>query len=264
VAADRAGPVDTTPLPGVDASKLDGAKQKLFFTLVGSLGSPCGKTESLRKSFTDDKSCKRAPFAVRYVLALVEDEVAEALIRDDYKAKYESKEAAAKLDLSKAPRMGNDDAVVRVVEFYDYGCSACKQFKPVLDKLIDEYRDRAAAYFLMFPLGQWADSKSAAQASIAASKQDKFKEMHAMLFERVPQHSREAVMGYAKDLGLDMAKFTADYEAAGPQVDADHAQGEKADVHTTPTVFVNDQKYTNRISWKYLGMWIEEEAAVNR
>ena len=33
-AADRAtGPVDTTPLPGVDASKLDAAKQKLFFSL---------------------------------------------------------------------------------------------------------------------------------------------------------------------------------------------------------------------------------------
>jgi protein-disulfide isomerase len=262
-AADRAAaPVDTTPLPGIDATKLDAGKQKLFFTLAGSLASPCGKAESLRKSVTDDTSCKRAPFAAKYVLALVEDEVPEPLIRDEYKAKYESKETA-KLDVSKAPRVGNDDAVVRLVEFYDYACGGCRQFKPILDQVLEEHRDKAAAYFLMYPLGRWPDSKSAGQAAIAASQQGKFKEMHALLFERAPQHNREAVMGYARELGLDLDKFTAAYEAAGPQVDSDHAQGDKAGVDTTPTLFINDRKYS-KLSWKYVGMWIEEEVAVNR
>ncbi len=263
-AADRAaGPVDTTPLPGVDASKLDAGKQKLFFTLVGSLASPCGKAESLRRSLTDDNTCKRAPFAVKYVLALVEDEVPEPLIRDEYKAKYESKEPPAKLDVSKAPRIGNDDAQIRLVEFYDYACGGCRQFKPILDKIMEEHKDKAAAYFLMFPLGRWPDSKSAGQAAIAAAQQGKFNEMHALLFERAPQHNREAVLGYAKELGLDLEKFTAAYEEAGRQVDSDHAQGDKAGVDTTPTLFIIDRTYTRR-SWKYVGMWLEEEAAANR
>jgi protein-disulfide isomerase len=263
-AADRAAaPLDSTPLPGVDASKLDAAKQKLFFTLVGSLSSPCGKAESLRKSVTDDTSCKRAPFAARYVLALVEDEVAEPLIREDYKQKYDAK-SIAKLDVGKAPRIGNDDAPIRLVEFYDYACGGCRQFKPVLDGILEQHRDKAAAYFMMFPLGKWVDSRSAGQAAIAAAQQGKFKEMHAILFERAPQHNREAVMSYAKELGLDMEKFAAAYDAAGPQVDADRAQGDKAGVDTTPTLFINDRKYSNRSSWKYVGMWIEEEVAVNR
>ncbi len=63
--AQPSGPVDTTPLPGVDITKLDADQQKSFYTLVGSLSSPCGKAHSLRTSFTTDSSCKRAPFAVR-------------------------------------------------------------------------------------------------------------------------------------------------------------------------------------------------------
>lgn len=266
-AKDRAdtanGPADTTPLPGIDASKLDEAKQKQFYKLVGSLVSPCGKAHSLRKSVVEDTSCKRAPYAAKYVLALVEDEAAEAKIREDYAAKYETKDVP-KLDVSKAPRLGNDDAnVVQIVEFYDYGCPHCREFKSILEQVLEAYRDKVSAYFLMFPLGNWPDSKSAAQAALAANELGKFKEMHAALFEHAPQHSREAVMGYAKDLGLDMAKFTAAYEAAGPHVDADHAQGEKVEVHTTPTLFINGRKFSG-LSWKYLTMWIDEEAAVNR
>jgi protein-disulfide isomerase len=266
-AADRsAAPVDTTPLQGYDVSKLEATKQKLFYTLVGSLGSPCGKAHSLRKSLTEDTSCKRAPFAARYVLSMIEEEVAEAQVREAYALKYEAKNEAknqVKLDLGKAPRVGNDDAPVRLVEFYDYACGGCKQFKPLFDKILEEHRDKAAGYFLMFPLGKFPDSKSAAQASLAAAQQDKFREMHAMLFDRSPVHNREAVMGYAKELGLDLEKFTAAYEAAGAHVDADHAQGEKAGVESTPTLYINDLKYTAP-SWKYVGMWIEEEVAVNR
>ena len=263
-AADRANePVDTTPMSGVDASKLDPAKQKLFYTLAGSLVSPCGKAHSLRKSVTEDTSCKRAPYAAKYVLALVEDEAPEAKIREEYAAKYQVKDLP-KFNLTRAPRLGNDDALlVQIVEFFDYGCPHCREFKPILEQLIEAYRDKLSAYFLMYPLGNWPDSKGAAQAALAAAEQGKFKEMHAVLFERAPQHNREAVMGYAKELGLDMAKFTAAYEAAGPQVDADHAQGEKVEVTTTPTLFINGRKFSG-LTWKYLAMWIEEEAAVNR
>lgn len=263
-AADRAStPVDKTPLTGIDASKLDADKQALFYTLVGSLNSPCGKGESLRASFTKDTSCKRAPFAVKYVLALVEDEIAEATIRDAYKTKYEEKLEPVKIDTSKAPRLGNDDAPVRFVEFYDYACHVCQEFKPVLDKVIEQHGDKAVFYFMMYPLGKWPDSKSAAQASLAAAQQGKFKEMHQILFTR-SAHSHDAVTGYAKELGLDMEKFEAAYAAAAAQVDSDHAQGEAAGVQGTPGIYFNERRYDGPRIAKYIGMWIEEEVAVNR
>lgn len=265
-AADRADPAvvnDTTPLQGIDITKLQADKQKVFHKLVSSLKSPCGKTHSLRTSFTSDTSCKRAPFAVRYLIQLLDDEASEDQAREEYTHKYENIKTI-KLDVSKAPRVGAEDAPIKLVEFYDYACPHCVEFKKMLDQIAQEQAGKVSEYFMQYPLGKWPDSKSAAQAALAADKQGKFKEMHAVLFAKTPQHNKAAVMGYAKELGLDMAKFEADYNAAGAHVEHDRAQGEAAGVESTPTVYFNDRKYEGPLNPKYIGMWVEEEVAVNR
>jgi len=257
------GPVDTTPLPGIDAAKL-GDKTGTFYKLVGSLQSPCGKAESLRASFTKDTSCKRAPFAVRYVMALLEDEATEAQAREEYEHKYKPDGQPVKLDVSKAPHEGATDAPVHMVEFFDYGCPHCQAFKPMMDQVLADEQGKAVTYFLMFPLEKHPDSKSAAQAALAANAQGKFKEMHALLFDKAPQQNHDQVTEYAKQLGLDMTKFEADYQAAAAQVAADLKQGDAAGVDSTPTLFFNDRKYEGPMHPKYIEMWIEEELAVNR
>jgi len=256
-------PVDTTPLKDIDVGKLDSDKQQTFYKLIATLKSPCGKNESLRTSYTDDTSCKRAPFAVRYVTTMLEDEFPEDKVREDYVAKYE-KPRMVKLDVSKAPRVGTDDAPVQIAEFYDYACPHCKEFKPILDAVVQQYDGKISVHYMMFPLGHWPESKSAAQAALAASQQGKFKEMHALLFAKAPAHSRQDVMGYATQLGLDIAKFDAAYTAAGPQVDTDKVQGNTAGVESTPSIYLNNRKFEGAITVKYLGLWIDEELAVNR
>ncbi|HTL36432.1 MAG TPA: thioredoxin domain-containing protein, partial [Kofleriaceae bacterium] len=129
----QTGPVDKSPLQGIDVSKLASEKQDLFYKLVGSLSSPCGKAHSLRTSYATDTSCKRAPFAVRYVEALIEDEGTEAQVREEYDKKYKAAAEPVKIDYSKAPRIGNDDAPIRLVEFFDYQCPHCQAFKPMLE-----------------------------------------------------------------------------------------------------------------------------------
>lgn len=269
-AMDRAGSTsaeasDTTPLPGVDVSKLAEDRQKLFYKLIGSLPSPCGKTHSLRTSFTQDTSCKRAPYAVKYVLAILEDEQPETTVRDFYAAKYEKPGEQAKLDVSKAPRIGQPDAPVRLVEFFDYACPHCAMFAPILAKVADNQKGRVVEYFMMFPLeAAHPESRSAAKAALAASQLGKFKEMHHKLFERSPMHGKSAVMGYAAELGLDPAQFEAAYTAADAQVSSDLAQGDANGVDSTPTLFFNDRRYTGPLDARYIEMWIEEEIAVNR
>jgi protein-disulfide isomerase len=271
-AIDRAGsgsagmatePVDETPLQGIDVSKMSTDKQKLFYKLVGSLSSPCGKAHSLRTSYTQDTDCKRAPFAVRYVGALIDDEGSEAMVREEYEKKYKPAQTV-KLDVSKAPRVGNDDAPIRLVEFFDYQCPHCQAFKPMLDAVSHAAEGKVVEYFMMFPLEKHQDAKSAAMAAVAANQLGKFKEMHDILFARSPQHSKEAVMGYAKEIGLDPAKFEAAYNAAATQVAADQGQGDAVGVEATPTLFFNDRKYEGPLHPKYILMWIDEELAVNR
>ena len=258
------GPVDTTPLQGVDVSKLSDDHKQLFYKLVGSLNSPCGKAHNLRTSFTSDTSCKRAPFAVKYVEAMIDDEIPEPQVRELYDAKYTQTVKTAKFDLSKAPHVGNDDAAVRLVEFFDYGCPHCAAFKPMLEKVTEDRGSKIVEYYMMFPLDKHTDSKSAAQAALAAAQQGKFKQMHDILFDKAPQHDHEHVTDYAKSIGLDMGKFESDYAAQQAHVESDVKQGEAAGVDSTPTLFFNDRKYEGPMHPKYIEMWIDEELAVNR
>jgi protein-disulfide isomerase len=256
------GKLDTSALPGIDVSKLDADKQKLFYTLLGSLNSPCGKAHSLRTSFTTDQSCKRAPFAVRYVLAMLEDEAAEATLRDYYSSKYAPKGKVPKFDVSKAPHEGNEDAPIKIYEFYDYECPHCEHFKKEMDQVLTDKAGKVVTYFMQFPLEQrHPDSRSAAQAALAADLQGKFKPMHDKLFAETPKHTHEAVTGYAKELGLDVAKFEADYSAASGHVTLDQKQGEDAGVDSTPYIFFNNQHYSGPPLARYLEMWIDEDLA---
>ncbi len=258
-----AGPVDTSPLAGIDL-KLEGDKKQLFYKLIGSLKSPCGKAHSLRTSFTTDTSCKRAPFAVRYVIALLSDEANETDVRTEYTKKYEHTGAALKFDVSKAPREGQSDAPIKLTEFFDYECPHCKVFKPAIEKIVADKAGQVSVSFLMFPLESiHAGSRPAAQAALAAQAQGKFAEMHGRLFEAA-SHNRDSVLALAKDLGLDMNKFGKDFEAVNEQVTSDLKQGEAAGVDSTPTLFFNDRKYEGPMHPKYIEMWIDEEVAVNR
>lgn len=272
-AADRAGgsgsgaatgPVDTTPLPGVDVSKLSAPNKDLFYKLLGSLGSPCGKGHSLRVSVTNDSSCKRAPFAVRYVLEMLQDEATEDILRKLYTDKY-TEAPAVTVDISQAPTHGSADAPIKLVEYFDYGCPVCQEFKPELDKVLAEHGGDIYIAYLMYPItSKHPNSHSAAQAALAAFAEGKFQEMHDLLYTKAQAHAREDVMGYAKQLGLDPTKFAADYDAVSAHVDADQKAGEAIGVDSTPTLFFNGHPYKGPMMAKYLNLWIDEELAVNR
>ena len=259
-----AGPADTTPLAGIDV-KLDADKTQLFYKLLASLKSPCGKAHSLRTSYTSDTSCKRSPFAVRYVLAMIGDEAPEDRVRDEYEKKYVKAAQPVKLDTSRAPHLGANDAPVKLVEFYDYECPHCQAFKAQMEQVLSDKPSDVGVSFMMFPIeSKHPQARSAAQAAIAAGLQGKFKDMHDRLFAPQAQLGRDGVLGYAKELGLDIPKFEKAYDDASPQVTADLKQGEDAGVDSTPTVFFNDRRYEGPMTAKYLEMWIDEELAVNR
>ena len=256
-------PVDMSPLPGIDVSGSSAEKQTLFFKLVGSLTSPCGKAHSLRTSFQTDQTCKRATFAVKYVQALIIDGATEPLIREQYDNKYKLG-AQVKLTLDPMFAVGPIDAPVKLVEFFDYGCPACQQFFPEVEKLMTSRGNQVVVYYKMFPLEKiHPDSKFAAQAAVAAAAQGKFKEMHQLLFTN-QAHTKTDVFNNAKKLGLDMAKFAVDYDAAVTKIAADQAEGDTAGVTGTPAVFFNGYEYKGPRMQAYLERWIDEDIAVNR
>ncbi len=257
-------PPAAEPVSGVDVSALDEAKQSRFYALADVLASPCGKAHSLRTSLAEDKDCKRAPFAVRYVLEMLTDEADDKDIKQFYQDRYKKGLERKSIELSATPSSGPPDAPVKVVEFYDYGCPSCKQFAPILKEAVAGFPDQVVVYYKQFPLSGHVNSKPAAQAALAADKQEKFEEMHAMLFAKAPYHAKPQLLGYAKQLGLDMARFEADFAAARAHVETHQKQGNAAGVNGTPTTYINGLMYEGPYHPKYIRMWIEEELAVNR
>lgn len=252
----------------VEGAKLDDVKEAdraRFEVLADQLPSPCGKAHSLRTSRNTDAACVRARFGVDYLLALLADGATDDEIKELYMARYprERKQAQFKVDPA-IPHVGPDDARVVVVEFFDYGCPACGSIAPVIAEVAAAYPRDVAVYYKMFPLAAHPDSGGAAQAAIAAHKQGKFKAMHELLFGDQFNHKRETLEGYATKIGLDMARYQADYLAAEALVEADKAEGNTAGVQGTPAIFIDGVMWEGPGAAKYMKTWIDEQLALNR
>ncbi len=93
-------------------------------------------------------------------------------------------------------------------------------------------------------LGQ--ESIWAAQASECAADQGKFWEYHDLLFnkqngENVGTFTKDKLIAYAKDMGLDMTKFEPclKNDETLSRVSSDTQEGSQAGVRGTPTFFIN-------------------------
>jgi len=259
-----ASAVDKTALPGFDISKLAPAKQELFYKMVTALPSPCGKAHSLRTSVTQDPSCKRAPFAVRLVNELIVDEQGEDVVREIYEARYVKDQKQLTINLVDAPMVGSADAPVTLVEFFDYGCPACVQLKPVLDRVIEENKGKLKVFYKMYPLvTTHPDSMGCAQAAMAAKAQGKFHEMHDLIFEKFGAQKKDDLRKYAAQVGLDLTRYDNDVVIAEGRVKSDMKDGTDIGVDGTPALFLNGRAYGGPADPKYFAMAIDEEIAVN-
>ncbi len=249
------------PVEGVNAAELDKPIQVRFESLADNLPSPCGKAHSLRTSRNTDADCKRAPFAVEYVFELAKDGASDSEIKELYALRFrETKAYEFKLS-AETPHHGPTDATVQIVEFFDYGCPACKQMKPLLEEVLAGMENEVVLYYKQFPLSAHPDSQGAAQAALAANKQGKFDEMHAMLFADQHAHKLDSLKSYATKVGVDLAQWNTDYAAFSALVDADKAEGEAAGVSGTPAIFINGRSYEGPNSAKYMTMWLSEALA---
>jgi protein-disulfide isomerase len=198
-------------------------------------------------------------------VALLGDGASDDEVQEVYQQRYKKEEPKRGFRLGdEVPHSGPADGRVVMVEFFDYGCPACREFAPQLVEALQAFPTDVVLYYKHFPLAAHEHSKGAAQAAVAASRQGKFQEMHLKLFENAHAHEREALFKYARELGLDMPRFEKDFAAAEAQVNADKKEGEGAGVQGTPNLYINGRSYEGPLWAKYLKMWIEEELAVNR
>jgi protein-disulfide isomerase len=138
---------------------------------------------------------------------------------------------------------GPDDAPVTIVEFSDFECPFCARQAPVLAKLRKKYGDDLRVVYRHYPVLFHPDSVIAAEAGAAAADQGKFWEFHDQVFGNFGKLSRADLEQYAKNAGLDVARFRAalDERRFHDSVIAEGASAEALGVDGTPTLFINGQ-----------------------
>lgn len=154
---------------------------------------------------------------------------------------------------------------VQVVEFGDYQCPACAQANPAVEQLKEEYEGKITFVYRHFPLGGHANAFEAAEAAEAAGSQDKFWEMHRMLFESQMQWAgltdpTDTFASYAEQLGLDVDQFKKELEdrTHREKVRNGQSDGYAVGVTGTPTFFINGERQ-NSFEYEALKAAIEAE-----
>jgi protein-disulfide isomerase len=137
---------------------------------------------------------------------------------------------------------------VEIVLYSDFQCRYCARLAPAIRQLQTQTIDgiETTIQFKNFPLPMHRDAQLAHQAAEAARAQGKFWEMHDLLFANQRNAERSDLLGYARRLGLDMARFERDLDSDSTKrvVAADVAEGLKLGVSGTPTYTINGKRYS--------------------
>ena len=166
-----------------------------------------------------------------------------------------SETAAIPSSVSKADGYGivfnGDVKDVPTIDVYeDFQCPVCARFEaingPALEKVIEEKKAKVVYHVLSF-LG--TESILAANASACAADEDKFLAFHKAFYANQPAENSGAITAeflkaIGVSVGIDSAKFAACVDNGGYSdwVKNVAEAGAKANVNSTPTVFVNGKE----------------------
>jgi protein-disulfide isomerase len=232
-------------LKGVDTSDLTTREKAEWSRYVTEFLAPCpDQPVSLAQCVNEARPCKPCAPAARYLKREARRGRVRAQVEASYRARF-APEAVKNIDVSGAPAKGAASPSVVIAEFADFECPACAGVRPVLDETIEKYPGEVRLVFKHFPLAMHPNAEKAARAAVAAFKQNKFWDMHRVLFENQRELAPDNVEKFARELGLDMKRFAQDRdsEATADAVARDRKQGEALDISSTPSIFINGRQF---------------------
>jgi protein-disulfide isomerase len=170
-------------------------------------------------------------------------------------------EDPVRIPIAGAPAKGPENARVTLVEFSDFECPYCSQAVGQVDALLKMFPNDIRLVYKQFPLSMHPHARLAAAAALAANEQGKFWQMHDLLFANHKDLSRERITLLAKEIGLDMDRFTADWSSGkfGAIVNQDVKDGDEAGVEGTPSFFINGKHYNGPMELSAVKPLIEAE-----
>jgi protein-disulfide isomerase len=146
------------------------------------------------------------------------------------------------------PYSGGADAPVTIVEYADLECPTCARLQPFLEnQLLPRYGNQVKLIYKDFPLPMHPWSRKAAIANQCAYQIDPsaYARYRSAIFAHQNEinfaNVRDQLLQLGEQAGIDRLKLAAclDSEASLPRIEADLREGQKLQVDSTPTCFIN-------------------------
>jgi protein-disulfide isomerase len=164
-------------------------------------------------------------------------------------------------DLAGSPVKGPATAKVTIVLWSDFQCPFCSRVEPTMKQVLDTYGKDIRYIWKNQPLPFHPNATPAAIAAMAADKQGKFWEMHDKMFANQQALSESSYEQWAKELGLNIAKWKADVAnpATKAKVEADSKYGSQVGADGTPTFYINGREVSGAMPFESFKTIIDEE-----
>jgi protein-disulfide isomerase len=158
---------------------------------------------------------------------------------------------------------GPADAAVTLVEYGDYECPYCGAAYPIVKEVQARMGDRLRFVFRNFPITtSHPHAEQAAESAEAAAAQERFWEMHDVLYENQRHLEDEDLRAYAEQVGLDVERFGKELaeHVHAARVREDFMSGVRSGVNGTPTFYINGARHDDSYELEVLLAALESAA----
>ena len=145
--------------------------------------------------------------------------------------------------LSDGEQIGDPAATIKVIEFVDLECPACRHYhETVLPDIIERYGDTVSVVFVHFPLSIHRFARPAAIGAECAAAQRAFRPFIDVVFAKQDSLGLKSWGSYGREAGIaDTSEFSRCVQSP-PQterIDAGLALATRLQLRATPSVMVN-------------------------
>ncbi len=147
---------------------------------------------------------------------------------------------------SKSPVVGNKNANVTLVEFFDYQCVHCRHMAPIIAQL-KKQDPKLRIVYKEFPIfGQ--DSVFSSAAALASRHQGKYEAFHNALLSSPKKLDEKEVLSLAKQVGLNVVQLQKDMKspAVMSEIKANQALAQTLGIVGTPSFIIGDKRLSKK------------------
>lgn len=150
---------------------------------------------------------------------------------------------------------GDENAPITLVEYGDYECPYCGMAYPIVKRIQKHFGKQLRFVFRNFPLvDSHPHAGIAALTAEFAASQNKFWEMHDLLYENQEYLDTPDLLKYAKSINLSESDLKQAIENGdfNEKIQNDLMGGVRSGVNGTPTFFINGNRHNDSFEYEKL------------